>query len=473
MPNQRFYLKLALIALLIVFLLIPQAFMLGLVGERTSWRQQAYSSIEQSWPGMQTLAGPILTIPYQLTYNVKEQVKDPNGKEREVLREVTETDALYLIPNQLDIASKLQSSLRYRGIYDVPVYSSGLQVTGNFNTQPLLDLIATTKDKKIRWEKPQLSVMVRDQRGIAAPPQLQWNGASLAFKPGNNLPGSASAGMHALLPDIDTSQASQLAFAFELELRGMRSMNFALLAENSAVQLAANWPHPSFSGELLPETREITADGFNAQWKASSFSYNVSGALEQCRKGECAGLLERAVGFELIQPVDVYQQSERSIKYAALFIVLTFVVLILFELLKKLRVHPVQYTLVGFALLVFYLLLISLSEHVDFLQAYTVAALASTSLLTLYFGAILHSRKLGLMLGAGLAGLYALLYVILQAEENALLMGSVLIFAVLALLMLATRHFDWYALTAGNTPSRIACDTDHPVPTIPDDCPVR
>ncbi len=475
MHNQRFYLKLAIIAFLILFLLIPQAFMMGLVGERASWRQQAYQSIEQSWPGVQTLAGPVLTIPYQLSYNVKEMAKDKDGREREILREVTDHDALYLIPNQLDIASKLQSSLRYRGIYDVPVYSSGLQVSGTFNTQALLELIATTKGKQIHWEKPQLSVMVRDQRGIASPPTLQWNGATLAFKPGNNLPGSASAGMHAPLPDLDLTQASHLPFAFDLELRGMRSMNFALLAENSAVTLAANWPHPSFSGELLPESREVSDTGFKAQWKASSFSYNVSGALEQCRQGECAGLLERAVGFELIQPVDVYQQSERSIKYAALFIVLTFVVLILFELLKKLRVHPVQYTLVGFALLVFYLLLISLSEHVDFLRAYSVAALASTSLLTLYFGAILHSHRLGLMLGAGLAGLYALLYVILQAEENALLMGSVLIFVVLALLMLATRHLDWYALTAGNapTPSRTVSGTGHPAPAVADDSPAR
>lgn len=473
MPNQRYYLKLVIIACLILFLLIPQAFMLGLVGERASWRQQAYSSIEQSWPGMQTLAGPLLTIPYQLTYNVKELVKDKDGKEREILREVTDQDALHLIPNQLDITSTLDSSLRYRGIYDVPVYSSGLQVSGTFNTQPLLDLIADTKGKQIRWESPQLAVMVRDQRGIAAPPSLQWNGATVNFKPGNNLPGSASAGMHAKLPALDLNQASRIPFQFELELRGMRSMNFALLAENSAVKLAANWPHPSFSGELLPETRDIHANGFNALWKASSFSYNVSGALEQCRAGECSGLLERAVGFELIQPVDVYQQSERSIKYAALFIILTFVVLILFELLKKLRVHPVQYTLVGFALLVFYLLLISLSEHVDFLRAYTAAAFASTGLLTLYFGAILHSHKLGLLLGAGLAGLYALLYLILQAEENALLMGSVLIFAVLALLMLATRHFDWYALTAGNPPNRTVSGTDHPVPAIPDDSPVR
>lgn len=475
MPKQRFYLKLAIIAALILLLLIPQAFMLGLVGERSGWRQQAYQSIEQSWPGVQTLAGPLLVLPYQRTYHGKEVVKDRDGKEREVMREITERDTLYLLPSQLQVGSQLQSSLRYRGIYAVPVYASQLQVQGEFNTQPLLDLLADNKGKTIRWETPQLAVMVRDQRGIASPPSLQWHGSTLAFKPGNNLPGSASAGMHAKLPTIDLTQPSRLPFAFNLELRGMRSMNFALLAENSRVELVANWPHPSFTGELLPESRTVSDSGFKAQWQASSFSYDVSGALEQCRQGECSGLLNRAVGFDLIQPVDVYQQSERSIKYAALFIVLTFVVLILFELLKAVRIHPVQYTLVGFALLVFYLLLVSLSEHVDFLRAYAVAALASTGLLTLYFGAILHSRKLGLLLGAGLAGLYALLYVILQAEENALLMGSVLIFAVLALLMLATRDFDWYALTAGNTPpvSHTAYGTAHPAPATADDCPAR
>ncbi|MEQ1738969.1 MAG: inner membrane CreD family protein, partial [Methyloglobulus sp.] len=152
-------------------------------------------------------------------------------------------------------------------------------------------------------------------------------------------------------------------------------------------------------------------------------------------------------------PVDVYQQSERSIKYAFLFITLTFVVLILLELLKNLRIHPIQYTLVGMALLVFYLLLISLSEHISFLLAYSIGAVASTVLLTVYFGGILRSSKLGLMLGAGLATLYTLLYVILQAEETALLMGSVLIFAVLSMLMLLTRHLDWYALTKQNETS--------------------
>jgi inner membrane protein len=443
--KQRFYVKLGIIFALILALLIPQSFIMDLVSERTAWRQQAYQSIEQSWPGRQTLAGPVLSIPYHLTFNSKEKII-VNKVQKEVIKEVTVDDVLYIIPKQLSINSQLDSSMRYRGIYEIPVYGNKLQVTGEFNNQALLDLIAEHKDKKIRWDKPQLSVLVSDQRGIAAPPSLTWNSAPIAFQPSAALP-NAIAGMHAPLPDIALDKANVIPFAFTMELRGMSAMNFALLSENTHVQLVANWANPSFTGELLPEKRDITDQGFTAEWRASSFSYDVSSALEQCRKGECASLLQRAVGFELIQPVDVYQQSERSIKYAVLFILLTFMALVLFELLKKLRIHPIQYTLVGMALLVFYLLLISLSEHLLFLYAYSIGAIASMALLTCYFGAILHSSKQGLILGAALATLYVLLYVILQSEENALLMGSVLIFVMLAGLMMATRHFDWYALT--------------------------
>lgn len=444
--KQRFYLKVGMIFALILALLIPQSFIMDLVSERVSWRQQAYQSIEQSWPSAQTLAGPVLVVPYHLTFNSKEKII-VDKVEKEVIKEITLDNVLYIIPKNLSIQSKLDSSMRYRGIYEIPVYSNQLQVTGEFDNQAVLDFISEHKDKKIRWDKPQLSVLVSDQRGIAAPPSLTWDNALIAFQPSASLP-HATAGMHALLPELAVDKATPLAFAFTMELRGMSAMNFALLSENTKVKLAANWPHPSFIGELLPETRNITDEGFTAEWRASSFSYDVTGALEQCRKGECGALLERTVGFSLLQPVDVYQQSERSIKYAALFIILTFMALVLFELLKKCRIHPIQYTLVGMALLVFYLLLISLSEHLLFLYAYSIGAFASMALLTFYFGAILHSRKSGLILGAALAILYVLLYVILQSEENALLMGSVLIFVMLAGLMMATRHFDWYALTA-------------------------
>ena len=451
MQQRRFYLKLVSIAFIMLLLFIPQVFLLDLVTERVGWREQAYQSIGQSWPGEQTIAGPVLILPYQRTYLNKEIVKDDDGKTREVARELMDNSALYLIPSKLAIQSNLDSSVRYRGIYQVPVYTNQLQVQGEFNTQTVIEFLKQNADNKIRWQAPYVAVMLRDQRGIARPPSLQWLDSTVAFQPGSELPGAnTAAGMHAKLPALSLDQATTLTFAFNLELNGMRAMNFALLAEESTVKTSANWPSPSFNGELLPVSREINAQGFSATWQASSFSFNVSAALDQCKKGECGGLLDRAVGFSLMQPVDSYQQAERSVKYAILFIVLTFGVLILFELLKKLRIHPVQYTLVGFALLVFYLLLISLSEHLAFNWAYIAAAFASTALLTVYFSAILHNRRLGLLLGSGLILLYALLYGILQAEDNALLMGSVLIFTVLALLMLTTRHFDWYALTSGS-----------------------
>ncbi len=454
--KQRFYFKLGIIFSLILCLMLPKSLILGVVGERVSRRLQAYHSIGQSWPGEQAIAGPVLSMPYQMTHYYKDKIIGENKKEKDVIKEYTTNGILYIIPKHLNIDGKLESSLRYRGIYGVPIYTNAVALSGEFNIQPVFDLIASNKDNKIRWETPQLSVMVRDQRGIATTPVLTWNGTKYAFQPGSNLPGTA-AGIHVAVPDLSQSNETRIQFAFGMELHGMRSMNFALLSENTAIQLTANWPHPSFTGGLLPDKRDITDQGFTAQWRASSFSYNVTEAMERCRKGECLSLFNQAVGFELIQPVDVYQQSERSIKYAELFIVLTFVVLILFELLKRVRIHPIQYTLVGMALLMFYLLLISLSEHIQFQLAYGAAAFASTALLTRYFGAILQSRKLGLMLGTGLSGLYLVLYVILQAEESALLMGSLLLFFVLATLMLTTRHFDWYELTGqGDTASEKA-----------------
>lgn len=460
--KNTFYFKLATIFVLIIALLIPRSFLSDIISERLGWRQQAYNSIGQSWPGEQTLAGPVLVVPYKLTYNVKEKIidvektahgviknekqVDPKTIQKEIIKEVTYEDKLYIIPKQLSVNGNVDSSMRYRGIYGIPIYNSALKIKGEFNFKPIVDMIERNKGAKIDWGKPYLSVLVNDQRGIATPPVLKWGNDNIIFQPGTGLPG-AETGMFATVPIINLELNQHLTFAFNMELKGMRSINFAPLSDDTVITLASNWASPSFTGQLLPDTRDITEQGFTAKWRASSFSYNISGVMDACRKGECYRLTEKAVGFELIQPVDVYQQSERSIKYAFLFITLTFVVLILLELLKKLRIHPIQYSLVGMALLVFYLLLISLSEHISFLLAYSIGATASTVLLTFYFGGILHSHKLGMMLGAGLSTLYALLYVILQAEETALLMGSVLIFTVLSILMLATRNLDWYDLT--------------------------
>ncbi|MCB1619784.1 MAG: cell envelope integrity protein CreD [Thiothrix sp.] len=445
-PRRSYSLKLLFIILLVIGLLIPQASIMSLIGERQSWRYEAQSSIAQSWPGSQILAGPLLLVPYLLTYDVKEKVREKDGSEREIIRSAQTRDVLQLMPVELNIDSKLASNLRYRGIYPVPVFTSQLGLSGYFDTRPLQELQQEHKNKQLTLETPQLSVLVRDQRGVVTPPVLNWDGQELMLKPGSQLPEAAS-GMHARLPPLSPGQPRQLAFSFQLELRGMLELQYAPLAENTIINLVADWPHPKFSGALLPENRDISAQGFHASWRTSSISFNVNGALQQCRQGHCNGLMENTVGFELHQPVDVYQQSERSIKYAFLFIILTFTVMHLLELLKKLRIHPVQYLLVGLALCVFYLLLVSLSEHLSFRLAYLLATLAGTSLLTLYFSAILHSHKLGLLLGGSLLTLYGMLYLILQAEDQALLMGSLLIFALLSTVMLGTRHMNWYALT--------------------------
>ncbi|MEN9433819.1 MAG: cell envelope integrity protein CreD [Pseudomonadota bacterium] len=454
MKNHRFALKLVTLSFLILLLFIPQTLLMSLISERTSWRQSAYDSIQQSWPGSQTLAGPILSIPYQVTHVIKETIKDKEGTEREISKREIESNVLRIIPKTLQVTSTLNSELRYRGIYEIPIYSNQLQLSGTFSFEALQELAQLYKDNELTLGTSEIAVLVSDQRGINTPSALSWGNSTYVFKPSNNLPNS-SAGMHAKLADLDLKTLSNgVPFSFQLELRGMASMNYALLAEASEVKLHANWPHPKFIGELLPETRAISDQGFDAQWKATSFSYNVTQSLNDCAQGQCSSLLNRAVGFELLQPVDVYQQAERSVKYAILFIILTFVALILFELLKQLRIHPIQYILVGLALIIFYLLLISLSEHFDFLTAYVVAVVASVGLLTVYFGAILKSTRLGLGLGASLALLYGVLYGILQAEDNALLLGSLLLFAMLAVLMLSTRHFDWYALAASMTDSK-------------------
>lgn len=452
--KNSFYAKIGFIFLLILTLLIPRTFLSDLVSERQQWRESAYNSIQQSWPGDQTLAGPLLVIPYQLTVITKENVAGStkkNAKSKTIAKEETINSKLYVTSKKLTINSQVESSIRSRGIYGIPVYNSQLAVQGEFDFQHLKDITEEFKGKKLIWGKPYLSVLVSDQRGIATPPSLKWGAANLPFLPGSQLPGTEN-GMYAKLPIINHLKEQSITFSFNLELKGMRSVNFALLSDDTAIKLSSNWASPSFTGELLPDQRAINAQGFTAQWRASSFSYNTAGVLQACADGQCSRLLEKSVGFALIQPVDVYQQSERSVKYALLFITLTFVVLILLELLKKLRIHPIQYTLVAMALLMFYLLLISFSEHIVFLYAYTIGAVASTLLLTVYFGAILSSSTLGLALGGGLSVIYSALYVILQAEDTALLMGSVLIFVVLALLMLLTRNLDWYELTKQNKP---------------------
>jgi inner membrane protein len=253
-------------------------------------------------------------------------------------------------------------------------------------------------------------------------------------------------GMHVTV-GVLSQRNNPVEFGFELSVNGMESLQFAPVGKNTQVDIQADWPDPSFYGRYLPASRDINNDGFKASWNVSSFSSNTGQYINTCESGECSKLMHSGFGVKLFNSIDIYQQSERSVKYALLFIALTFASFFLYEVTKSLRLHPMHYLLVGLSLSVFYLLLISLSEHVSFLYAYIMATLASVSLIGFYIGSVLASNRHGGLIATALLVLYGMLYAILSSEDNSLLMGSLLIFAVLSLVMVVTRRVDWYALT--------------------------
>lgn len=435
--------KMVVIASLILLLMIPLTLIKGVVMERSSYRYEARQSIAQSWTGEQKVVGPLLVVPYREYYTTK--VWDEKLKQYQ-----TETHhwkrQLYIAPEQLTIIGDVATSELNRGLYSIPVYTSELSLSGHFSSQAMEELLKQTSNRVV-WQPAHLALMVSDVRGVSQQPMLTWQGQQLAFQSGAEV-GELRRGMHAPLGTLDIKQGSY-SFDFKMPLRGMEKLEFSPLGKSTEVRLSADWPHPSFIGRYLPGEHTIDAEQFTAQWNVSSFSSGMPQLLAECEGGACQGLLNDTFGVTLFNSVDVYQQSERSVKYALLFIGLSFIAFFLFEVMKGLRLHPMQYLLSGLGLSVFYLLLISLSEHIAFTLAYFIAALASTAVVGFYISGVLHSARHGATMAAVLLLLYAMLYAILRSEDNALLMGSLLIFAVLSMVMVVTRRIDWYAIGEG------------------------
>lgn len=330
-----------------------------------------------------------------------------------------------------------------RGIYKARLYSAKLRAAGAFSVPARASLEDGTS--RYRWGTPRLVLGVSDPLGIRAAPALSAQGREHAFSPGTGDAGLA-AGVHAPLAGLVLDKAQGLEFSFFLELAGSEALSLAPLGADATVAMRADWPHPSFQGRFLPASHELRPGGFRASWKVSRFaaqgSANANCAFPCSRLGE-------SVSVSFIEPAGLYQQLERASKYGFLFLGLTFGAFMLFELLRRLAIHPVQYMLVGLALATFFLLLTALSEHIAFAAAYAIATGACVAVITAYLARVLGSARLGLAFGAALAALYGLLYALLQAEDYALLGGSLLLFALLAGVMLGTRQVNWYRLTAG------------------------
>lgn len=440
--NKKFTIKIAVIGFLMLVLLIPLNMIEEVVSERSYFRDHASKSIAQSWTGKQKIIGPVLVVPYVKYYKKREW--DKNLKTYQETR-YSRTKKIYVLPENLSINGEIVTENRKRGLYNVPVYSSNLDIKGVFNNKEIIK-ITKKVGNNIKWKKSYLSVIVSDIRGISEQPKLIWNDKKYEFLSGSAFEKQGN-GMHANLTKLTSVNETRYPFSFKVNIKGMESIQFSAVGKSTSVNIKANWPHPSFIGRYLPSSRNITNENFDANWKLSSFSSDMPRLIENCQKNNCQSFLNNTFGVELINSVDIYHKTERSVKYAILFISLAFITFFLFEIMKNLRLHPMQYLLVGLSLSFFYLLLISLSEHMVFAYAYSIATSANVITLGVYISSVLKSWQRGLGFTAMISLLYTMLYAILVSEDNALLMGSILFFSILSLVMFVTRKIDWYEVT--------------------------
>ncbi|WP_432217908.1 cell envelope integrity protein CreD [Pseudomonas kribbensis] len=445
--NRNLTFKLGAIALLILLLLIPLLMIDGIIDDRQQRRDGVLEDIARSSSYSQQISGPVMVVPYRKVIRTW-KTREKNGEQYLELSE--ERGRLYFLPERFELDGQVQTELRSRGIYEARLFHAENRISGHFSLPAQLGITEDFTD--YHFDAPFLAIGISDIRGIENALKLELGSQRLDFVPGTQV-GWLGEGVRATLPALDTTQATELAFGFDLRLQGTGSLQVLPVGKTSRVNLAANWPHPSFIGNFLPAKREVTDQGFTADWQASFFSTNLQEAMNRCASGnDCEAFNGRSFGVSFIDPVDQYLKSDRAIKYALLFIVLTFAGFFLFEVLKSLAVHPVQYALVGVALAFFYLLLLSLSEHIGFALAYLLSASGCVLLIGFYVCHVLRSVRHGLSFSAGLAALYGLLYGLLSAEDYALLMGSLLLFGLLGVFMVLTRNLDWYGV--GQKPAK-------------------
>lgn len=448
--NRSLFLKTLVIGALALVLMLPVAMIRDLIDERQARRNEAVEGIALGWGKRQTLAGPYLLLPYERAWTeVMRETVDGTVKERRMERK--ESRVLRLPVDTVDWTIDAATTVKTRGIYKARLYSAQVEGKGRISVPARFGLVEGSA--RLSFGTPQLVLGVADPRGLRNVSALSIGGATSDFLAG---PGdrALAAGIHAPVPVPLGGEARTLAFRFSLELAGSEALAIAPLAHATSVALRADWPHPSFQGVFLPASHERTDGGFSARWQVSRYAAQGSERLNGCRNEECAALTTQQAVVSFIEPVSVYTQLERAAKYGFLFIGLMFAAFFLFELLRRLVIHPIQYTLVGLALALFFLLLTALSEHIAFGAAYAIATLACVGVVTVYGVRVLHSLRTGLAFGAALAALYAILYLLLQAEDYSLLGGATLLFALLAVIMFATRKVDWYRLSAQDAAAR-------------------
>lgn len=427
------FLRVLFIGFVILLLQIPIAMVSSQIYDRQMTRNQAHSDITSKWGERQTLLGPRLVVPY---YKIS-RWKDRDG----VMQTSRSTKFAVFLPESLFIDTELNNEIRYRGLFKIPVYQSDIILNGSF-TRP--DFSEWDIDPAlIQWKKAQLIVGVSDTSAIQKQVHVKWNNKSYKFEPGLGKTDNTATGFH--VPILDISSGESFSFNIPLKLNGSGGIYVAPMGEDNLITMKSDWPDPSFTGYKLPNQRHVSEKGFRASWSISYISRNYPQQWLS-DKFDTNKLHHSLIGVDFLSPVDNYRMTQRSIKYVMLFLVLTFVSIWLIEVIAGVRVHLLQYTLIGLGMILFYLLLLALSEHIGFIWAYVSASGAVILMTSLYSKAVLKTTRRAGLIGAGITILYIYLFTLLQEENYSMLFGSVGVFLVLAAVMYVTRNIDWYNL---------------------------
>lgn len=423
--NQSITFKALVIGFLTIILLIPGIMIQDLIRERQDRSVETIEKINAKRSDAQTICGPVLTIPYTTTH------VDVNNKT------VFQQHTISITPENLNIDTQLFPEERYYGIYKTILYKSEIDLSGNFDKINY----QKTDNSTIHWDQAYLTIGVSDLRGITENISFTLDNKQYPVEAAGNYDRLMGKILVVSLNNADTLLTGQpLNFNCKIKLNGSSNINFIPIGKTSKVHVAGTWKSPGFIGNFSPE-HTITENGFDASWSVLRFNRSIP---ETWIDNQVETFEDASFGVNLIDPVNHYQQNMRSAKYAFMFIALTFVVFFFVEILTKKRIHPIQYLLVGIALILFYSLLLSISEQINFGIAYLVASIATIGLITAYTHSIFKNKVQTGGLAAMLCMLYIFLYVVLQLEDIALLIGSVGLFIILGIIMFFSRKINWY-----------------------------
>jgi inner membrane protein len=398
----------------------------NLIRERQSRRDSVVKEISQKWGYSQIITGPFITIPFKTFF------KDSDGKTQFNLNH------LHILPETLDITGEMKPEVRYRSLFEAVLYNIKLKFSGNFKL-PLASQL-NIDSNNILWDKAYLSLGITDLRGIRDKIVISFNKSAYDANPGLKTTDLAAAGVSTLIKPLLPSEAN--SFSFDLNLNGSEQVSFIPVGESNTVKINSSWPSPSFNGAFLPATREVKKDGFSASWKILHLNRNYP----QFWEGAQYKVTQSAFGVKLILMADIYQKSMRLAKYSIMFLLFTFATFFFSEIINKQRIHPIQYILIGMAILIFYTLVLSLSEHMHFNYAYIISAASVTLIISGYAKAIISNSRFALTIFGILTILYCYLFIILQLEDYALIIVSIGLLIILTIVMYITRKINWYEI---------------------------